>query len=50
MICGGLAVAAHGHARLTSDVGVLLTPDGLARFKERGSGAAGSSASPDRGG
>ncbi|MBX3466920.1 MAG: hypothetical protein KF878_08475 [Planctomycetes bacterium] len=35
VICGGLAVAAHGHARLTSDVGVLLTPDGLARFKER---------------
>jgi len=35
VICGGLAVSAHGHARLTQDVGVLLTPEGLLRFKER---------------
>lgn len=35
VICGGLAVTAHGHARLTQDVDVLLTPDGLRRFKER---------------
>lgn len=34
-ICGALAVTAHGHARLTVDVDVLLTPDGLRRFKER---------------
>src|SRR5687768_8377735 len=34
-ICGGLAVAAHGHRRVTSDVDVLLTPDGLKKFKER---------------
>jgi hypothetical protein len=35
VICGALAVTAHGHARLTQDVDVLLTPDGLRRFKER---------------
>lgn len=34
-ICGGLAVSAHGHRRTTSDVDVLLTADGLRRFKER---------------
>ncbi|MBX3130306.1 MAG: hypothetical protein KF718_26550 [Polyangiaceae bacterium] len=34
-ICGALAVTAHGHARLTQDVDVLLTPDGLSRFKQR---------------
>ncbi|MFQ5504678.1 MAG: hypothetical protein ACE5F1_07780 [Planctomycetota bacterium] len=33
-ICGGLAVAAHGHVRVTQDVDILLTPDGLRRFKE----------------
>ena len=33
-ICGGLAVSAHGHRRTTSDVDVLLTADGLRRFKE----------------
>jgi len=33
-ICGGLAVSAHGHRRTTSDVDVLLTPDGLQRFKD----------------
>ncbi len=34
-ICGALAVTAYGHARLTQDVDVLLTPDGLRRFKEQ---------------
>jgi hypothetical protein len=34
-ICGGLAVTAHGHARVTQDVDVLLTPEGLRQFKER---------------
>ncbi len=33
-ICGGLAVTAHGHRRTTMDVDVLLTADGLRRFKE----------------
>jgi hypothetical protein len=33
-ICGGLAVVAHGHLRLTQGVVVLLTPDGLARFEQ----------------
>jgi hypothetical protein len=37
-ICGGLAVNAHGHKRATNDVDVLLTPDGLARFKENALG------------
>jgi hypothetical protein len=32
-ICGGLAVNAHGHPRTTTDIDVLLTADGLARFK-----------------
>jgi hypothetical protein len=32
-ICGGLAVGAHGHLRVTGDVGVLLTPEGMERFK-----------------
>lgn len=35
VICGGLAVAAHGHPRLTQDVDVLLTSEGLGRFKEQ---------------
>ena len=35
VICGGLAVAAHGHVRVTQDVDILLTPEGLRRFKER---------------
>ena len=34
-IAGGLAVAAHGHLRVTVDVDVLLTPEGLARFKRQ---------------
>ena len=33
-IAGGLAVAAHGHVRMTVAVDVLLTEDGLRRFKE----------------
>jgi hypothetical protein len=32
-IAGALAVSMHGHPRTTSDVDVLLTPDGLERFK-----------------
>lgn len=34
-VAGGLAVAAHGHLRLTIDVDVLLTPEGLRQFKQR---------------
>lgn len=34
-ICGALAVTAHGHVRLTEDVGILLTADGLRAFKEQ---------------
>lgn len=32
-ICGGMAVNAHGYQRTTTDVDLLLTPDGHARFK-----------------
>lgn len=32
-ICGGLAVNAHGHQRATTNVDVLLTDQGLAKFK-----------------
>ncbi len=35
VICGGLAVTAHGHVRVTEDVDLLLSPEGLRRFKER---------------
>lgn len=35
VICGALAVTAHGHARLTEDVDILVTAEGLGRFKER---------------
>ena len=35
VICGALAVTAYGHARLTQDVDILLTREGLRRFKER---------------
>ncbi|HKY34983.1 MAG TPA: hypothetical protein VJN18_03485 [Polyangiaceae bacterium] len=35
VICGALAVTAYGHARLTQDVDVLLTAEGLRRFKDR---------------
>ena len=34
-IAGAMAANAHGHVRTTADVDVLLTPEGLARFKER---------------
>lgn len=34
-LCGALAVTAHGHVRTTLDVDVLITRQGLARFKER---------------
>lgn len=37
-ICGGLAVLAHGYERMTRDVDVLLTPEGLRRFKEEALG------------
>ena len=33
-IAGALAVNAHGEPRMTADVGVLVTPEGLARFKD----------------
>ncbi len=33
-IAGALAVNAHGEPRMTSDVDVLVTPEGLARFKD----------------
>jgi hypothetical protein len=32
-ICGGMAVNAHGYQRTTTDVDLLLTPAGHARFK-----------------
>jgi hypothetical protein len=32
-ICGGMAVNAHGHHRTTTDVDVLVTPEGHAAFK-----------------
>ena len=34
-IAGGIAVTLHGHERTTADVDVLLTEDGLRRFKDR---------------
>lgn len=34
-IAGALAVNAHGHKRTTGDADILLTREGLARFKER---------------
>jgi hypothetical protein len=34
-IAGAMAANSHGHTRTTQDVDVLLTPDGLRRFKER---------------
>lgn len=37
-ICGGMAINAHGHQRATTDVDLLLTPAGLARFKEHALG------------
>lgn len=32
-ICGGMAVFAHGHRRTTDTVDLLLTAEGLSRFK-----------------
>jgi hypothetical protein len=32
-VCGGLAVNAHGHQRATTHVDLLLTAEGLAKFK-----------------
>ena len=32
-IAGAMALGAHGYERMTTDVDILLTPDGLARFK-----------------
>jgi hypothetical protein len=34
-IAGAMAMNAHGYRRVTTDVDVLLTRDGLARFKEK---------------
>jgi len=34
-IAGALSVSAHGHLRVTQDVDVLLTREGLERFKQR---------------
>lgn len=35
VVAGGLAVHAHGHARATVDVDLIMTKADLARFKER---------------
>jgi hypothetical protein len=34
-LLGGLALGEHGYPRLTQDIDVLLSPAGLARFRER---------------
>ena len=34
-LCGGLAVAVHGHPRATIDIDLLLPADGVAGAKER---------------
>lgn len=34
-LLGGIALAEHGYPRLTEDIYLLLTPEGLARFRER---------------
>jgi len=34
-VIGGMALAAHGYARLTLDVDLLLTPEGLHAFQNR---------------
>lgn len=34
-IIGGMALFAHGYARLTLDVDILMTPEGLRKFHER---------------
>lgn len=39
VVAGGLAVAAHGYKRATVDVDLLLTREGLEKFKQRWLGA-----------
>jgi len=34
-VIGGMALAAHGYVRMTLDVDILLTPEGLVRFREK---------------
>ncbi|MFN8456895.1 MAG: hypothetical protein U0401_19890 [Anaerolineae bacterium] len=34
-LIGGLALAQHGFVRMTEDVAILLTPDGLTTFKDK---------------
>jgi hypothetical protein len=34
-LLGGLALAEHGYPRLTEDIGLLLTPSGLERFRQQ---------------
>jgi hypothetical protein len=34
-VIGGMALAAHGYVRMTLDVDILLTPEGLTRFIEK---------------
>jgi hypothetical protein len=34
-VIGGMALAAHGYIRMTLDVDILLTTDGLERFREK---------------
>ena len=34
-LLGGLALAEHGYPRLTEDIDLLMTPSGLARFRQR---------------
>ena len=34
-VIGGMALAAHGYVRMTLDVDILLTPEGLARFRKK---------------
>jgi hypothetical protein len=34
-VIGGMALAAHGYVRMTLNVDILLTPEGLARFREK---------------
>ena len=34
-VIGGMALAAHGYVRMTLDIDILITPDGLALFREK---------------
>lgn len=34
-LLGGLALAEHGYPRMTEDIDLLMTPEGLARFRQR---------------